>query len=125
MEAPEHPIALVAGPFRYPLRGRVPDVDPQFEPHEAELAEAPPGQKLDRAPRYPAPACRGRERIPDLALAGLEIEADDRREAEECPVGDAADREACARGVIPARLVPGDPARDELFVRAGDRKSVV
>jgi hypothetical protein len=48
----------------------------------------------------------------------LQVELDDRREAEKTAVA-GADREAGAAPVVPSSLVPLDPAADESLVGAG------
>ena len=93
----------VAGALRDPLRGGVRDVDVEHEPDQAELVEPPAREELDRAAGDAAPA-RGRsDGVADLALAGLQVELDDRGEGEE------ARRRPTSRATKPAQLPSCQP----------------
>src|SRR6267378_6546234 len=117
MHIPEHAVAPIAGELCHDRRGGVLHVDPQLEPQEAELVEAPAGHELHRT-RGDTPPTRDRsDHVADLALTVVELELDDRCEAEEGAVV-VADGETGAASVLTAPFVAPDPPAHEGLVGA-------
>src|SRR4051794_4249002 len=99
VDVPEHTLAQVPGALGHPLGRGVLDVDPQLEPDQAELVEAPARQELHRARRDAAAPGGRRDHVAELAFAVLQIEVDQPREAQEAVVT-PADREPRAAPVL-------------------------
>ena len=114
----QHPVQAVARPLRHPGRGDVVGVDPQLDPLEPELVEAPAGQEGDGAARDALAAGLGGHEVADLALCARVVEAEDAGEADDRTVP-AQDREAGAASLRPPTLVAGDPVGREVPVGAG------
>ena len=106
------PSRQVARTFGDTLRARIRRVDPELDPLEAQLGEAPLRQQPDGARRHAVPARGRRDDVADLALPSLVLELDEHGHAEKLAL-ERLDREACPGTVPPALLVPGEPRRRE------------
>ena len=76
---------------------------------EAHHVQAPLGQQADGPTRDAAAAGRGRDDVPDLALACFRVVADERDEPEKRAIVLRLDGEPGLRGVLPTRHVAADP----------------
>src|SRR6266566_5381473 len=89
----ERALAGEAGALGDRDRTGVVDVDPQLDPFQAELLEAPVREQPQRSRRDAAAARDGREDVPGFALPRLELELDERGETQERVVVSREDRE--------------------------------
>src|SRR5215204_266223 len=82
----EHALADVADPVGDALGAGVLDVDPELDPLQAEVVEAPFAQQPKRTGRDPAAPRSRAQDIADLALTRLPLDLDDHPEPEELAV---------------------------------------